>query len=693
MAWQQTPYTLPLLLSAAASVVLAGYVSIFQSRRSSTTTIPFVAGTLIGAIWSAGYALQLASVDLADKAFWSQYVWLGAITLPTIWLLFVLGHTGHDEWFTRERLALLAVEPTVMLVAVWTSGFHGYFVESVSLSSGGAFTGTVASFGPLFWFHVGYAYLLALAGVVLLATMVVQSRGVYRRQSAMLLLAGLLPLLGSTLSMTGVLRFSNVDPTPLSFAFTNLVIAWALLHDRLFNIVPVARDRVIEELSDGIVVLDSSHRILDSNPAAGRILGDETSMVGTRIDDIAPELGELVGAGETNEIHEVRIDREETRRVLDAHVSPISDPLDSHSDYTLVLRDVTERHDMERQFRTLIDGSSDLITVVDRDGTRRYVSPSMKRLLGHDPDELSDEGAFSLVHPDDMDVVRQSFSDLLDGKREMRVECRVRHADGSWRTFESIATNFLDDPVIDGVLITSRDVTERRGYEQRLRVLNRVLRHDLRNDVNVILGNVDLLKSELTPEGRRRARTIEEKSMELVDLSEKARQIDYTVHHMGNTMRSVDVGETLVRHIDLVRSEHPDVLVTYDVPDDEYVYADDLLGSAIDNVLENAIEHNDQSRPELHVSVESTSVGGIEYVDVNVADNGPGIHEEERRILTERTETPLHHASGLGLWLVNWIVDNSDGTLLFAENEPRGSVVTLRLRRSEATETVDAVDV
>ena len=693
MAWQHTPYTVPLLLSAAASVVLASYVAIYQSRRSSSITVPFIAGTLLGAMWSAGYALQLASVDLAGKAFWSQYVWLGSITLPTVWLVFVLGHTGHDEWFTRERLALLAAEPALVLVAVWTSGFHDLFIESVSLSAAGPFVRSVVSFGPLFWFHLGYAYLVALAGVALLTTMVVQSRGVYRRQSLMLLIAGLMPLLGSALTTTGVVRFPNADPTPLSFAFTNLVIAWALLHDRLFNIVPVARDRVIEELRDGIVVLDSSHRVLDLNPAARRFLADPVSIVGSPIGDVVPALGRLVELADRMELQEIRTDRGGTRRVLDVHVSPISDPLDSHSDYTLVLRDVTERHDMERQFRTLIEGSSDLITVIAADRTRRYVSPSMEHLLGHDPEELTGREALSLIHPDDLDLVGETFARLLDGDPEARVECRMRHADGSWRTFESIVTNLLDDPVINGVLVTSRDVTERRGYEQRLRVLNRVLRHDLRNDVNVILGNVDLLKSELSSEGRRRARTIEEKSMELVDLSEKARQIDYTVHHMGNTMRSVDVCETLGRHLDLVRAEHPDALVTYDAPDGEFVYADDLLGSALDNVLENAIEHNDRSRPEVHVSVDPVSVGGVDYVDVRVADNGPGIHEEERRILTKRTETPLHHASGLGLWLVNWIVDNSDGELLFEENRPRGSVVTLRLRRSAAAEAADAVGV
>jgi signal transduction histidine kinase len=105
----------------------------------------------------------------------------------------------------------------------------------------------------------------------------------------------------------------------------------------------------------------------------------------------------------------------------------------------------------------------------------------------------------------------------------------------------------------------------------------------------------------------------------------------------------------------------------------------DLVGSALDNLLENAVEHNPSAEPFVRVSVERVTVAGAPYVEVTVADNGPQIGEEDLAVLLG-TESSLDAASGLGLWLVNWIVTDSGGELTYEPNEPRGNVVTVRLR-------------
>jgi signal transduction histidine kinase len=112
------------------------------------------------------------------------------------------------------------------------------------------------------------------------------------------------------------------------------------------------------------------------------------------------------------------------------------------------------------------------------------------------------------------------------------------------------------------------------------------------------------------------------------------------------------------------------------------VLADDLVESALLNVVDNAIEHNDRVVPEVGVEVGHVTHDGVDYVEVAVADNGPGIPASERRVFEEGTETPLSHGSGLGLWLTQWIVTRSNGRLSFEENDPRGTVVRVWLRET-----------
>lgn len=127
-----------------------------------------------------------------------------------------------------------------------------------------------------------------------------------------------------------------------------------------------------------------------------------------------------------------------------------------------------------------------------------------------------------------------------------------------------------------------------------------------------------------------------------------------------------------------VREAWPDAEVTLSAPDVAPVRATDevLLATAFRNLVENAIEHNDRPRPRVDVAVQD----GGRWTAVSVADDGPGIPSMERSVLRSRGEAPLRHGSGLGLWVVRWIVRACGGDLDEEENEPRGSVVTVRLR-------------
>jgi signal transduction histidine kinase len=232
-----------------------------------------------------------------------------------------------------------------------------------------------------------------------------------------------------------------------------------------------------------------------------------------------------------------------------------------------------------------------------------------------------------------------------------------------------------------GYVLQFRDVTDRHTYQQRLKVANRVLRHDLRNRMNVITGWADELAGHESEDVRVAGERITATADELIELGEQVRLLVETADYAGRPAESVDLGAHVGPLVDHVRDAHPEATVETERPGETTVLVPHprLLTISVESLLENAVEHNDADRPWVKVTVEPASETG-DYVLLRIADDGPGIPEAELAALREGSETPLKHGSGLGLWLVHWTVTASGGTVSFEEREPRGSVVTLALR-------------
>jgi len=132
------------------------------------------------------------------------------------------------------------------------------------------------------------------------------------------------------------------------------------------------------------------------------------------------------------------------------------------------------------------------------------------------------------------------------------------------------------------------------------------------------------------------------------------------------------------------RQSYPDAEITIQTPESMLVFADKTLEAAISEVIENAIEHNDNDDPSVAIIVSDTEEDRG-WIEITISDDGPGIPEEEREVLTEGEETALHHGSGLGLWLTNWIVGKFGGEVAFDDYHTNGGAVTLRLQRAVET--------
>lgn len=220
-----------------------------------------------------------------------------------------------------------------------------------------------------------------------------------------------------------------------------------------------------------------------------------------------------------------------------------------------------------------------------------------------------------------------------------------------------------------------------RERERRLSVLNRVLRHNLQNDMTVIQGHAQLIPDLEDRERREQtADTILRKSEGLVDHGKKARQLETIMENAEDPPAKQDVVRKVQNQLSEYSSEYPDVTVGTDLPEAAWVSAVSGIEFGIDSLIENAFEHNTSDDPEVTVSVREEDT----EVVIEVADNGPGIPEHEREVITgEGEETSLEHGSGIGLWLAFWAAEKSGGSLAFPEPDGDGGVAEIRLPSAE----------
>ena len=239
------------------------------------------------------------------------------------------------------------------------------------------------------------------------------------------------------------------------------------------------------------------------------------------------------------------------------------------------------------------------------------------------------------------------------------------------------------------VISEVRDVTESRARERRLRLLSRVIRHNLRNKTNVLMGYADRVRQAVEDETlEREIETILSITTEVGGLSDSVKQIEEIAEPTATQRSPTDLRRVVRSLVEDGRAEYPAADIEVDAPEEVWVIADTGIRYAIEHALRNAIEHNDRESPSVTVSVidEERSARGV----IRVADDGPPIPETEIDVLQEDVETSsTFHGTGVGLWVMQWCVESLGGELAFEENAPRGNVVSISLPKAAEPLTDD----
>jgi len=254
----------------------------------------------------------------------------------------------------------------------------------------------------------------------------------------------------------------------------------------------------------------------------------------------------------------------------------------------------------------------------------------------------------------------------------------VTEAGGRRREF-AVAVSPLTDPAGTAVghTVVLQDITDQLQREQRLSVLNRILRHNLRNEVNVVAGQADLIDHASDREQvRDAAELIRERGQKLLSIGEKA----YDFERLRGTDPSnerVDLADLVTEIATDLRRRFPDAVVETETATTTLARTDrEILSLVLSNLAENAVEHNDAPTPRVTLSVHRGETGEAPVVDVS--DNGPGIDPSELAPVEMGQETDLDHTTGIGLWVVSWGVTELGGDVTFIETD-EGTTASVRL--------------
>lgn len=345
-----------------------------------------------------------------------------------------------------------------------------------------------------------------------------------------------------------------------------------------------------------------------------------------------------------------------------------------------------------RKFQAAVDNAGHAICLTDESGTIGYLNEEYETLidsqgngtaLTHISDIPSEE-----TEPEVMTKMREAMEagDRWTGELIFRPDTNQRYIIN-----QTIAPIHEDGSRI-GYVAIGQDVTERRLYEdelkrksEQLEALNRVIRHDISNDMNIVLGRADLLEPHINSEARDHFEAMMDAADHVVELTEVVKDfVDALAADRELDQEPIDVGKILKSEVSSQRTAFPEA--TFDVDESltgHTVDATRMLSSAFQNLLRNAVQHNDSDTPRVEITTEtraptaaSSDVGddapGV--VRIEIADNGPGVPPDKREEIFGRGEKGLQsEGTGIGLYLVHTLVDLYDGEVWVEDNDPSGA--------------------
>jgi PAS domain S-box-containing protein/putative nucleotidyltransferase with HDIG domain len=267
-----TPYFTSLLLTATI-------LFLTWKKRHAQSAAVFGIYVLAQTLWIAGFIFELVSPQLEEKIFWDGFQWLCRMAILVALPAFLVQFSEHPLRNQRQWLLLSLIAPLSFTLLLTTDLFHHWIYSNPRLIPGFPFSELRYDFTALIYGYAVYAYAIISWGFYILLRRIFQPHGFYRAQIFLIALGILIPTIGTILSLLGIQIAPQRDAAPFTIAIGNLIIAWGLFRFRIFEVAPIAREKVFEAMLDPVVILDNQNLIVDINAAMLALLGSKAGEV------------------------------------------------------------------------------------------------------------------------------------------------------------------------------------------------------------------------------------------------------------------------------------------------------------------------------------------------------------------------------------------------------------------------------
>ncbi|MEI7987900.1 MAG: histidine kinase N-terminal 7TM domain-containing protein, partial [Chloroflexota bacterium] len=385
MIWQFSLYAVSTLCGGIFALVVAFFA---WKRRKIAGGLPLALLMLAVSIWSIANGLENAAVGFAMKLLCGKIAYLGIALAPFMFLLFSLAFLQHQHRISWTMIALFLVIPVTTIGLVFSNEWHHLVWSNITYNSEPGTNILLYQYGPWFWIHAIYVYILIFVSIFLLIRTALRSQQLYRQQSIAILFSTPLPIISNFLYLSGLGPLKGLDLTPIAFSLGGMILTWSIYSLQMFDFLPIAHEKIIENLSDGVIVLDNFNRVVDINANALEIIRKiseqhsfqtPSKVIGEPVENIFAMLPDISNRADEDSRIEMRLGNDKGYQDYELHVSPVSDAKEISLGHILTLYDITKRKHAEeaeheqrilsdalRNIASALNGTLDLDEVLDR---------------------------------------------------------------------------------------------------------------------------------------------------------------------------------------------------------------------------------------------------------------------------------------------------------------------------------------
>lgn len=356
---QHSPYAVPLLIGTIVCLFVA--VRAWQ-LRAAPMALPLAAFLLCVGQWAGSGTVEALVVSQTDKILWAKIEYLGLSFTPVAYLSLAFNAASRGEWLTRRRVALLCALALICWSVALTNDWHHLLWPGFLPGPQGT-NSLIYLHGPAAYAIYSYFLIFAAPTSVLLSRACTVPSSILRRDAAIVLVAVVVPWIGATVYAMDLNPWPGLDLTIVSFCITALILAWAVLQRQLLDLVPVARDSLVEHMQDALLVFDLQGRLVDANPAARLLMGGSPLRLGQSETEILSPWPAALAACIANTDARTEIELNPAGgSYAELRVSPVRDPQGRGTGKLLVFRDISASkaveaslHQANEQLRSRLD--------------------------------------------------------------------------------------------------------------------------------------------------------------------------------------------------------------------------------------------------------------------------------------------------------------------------------------------------